>query len=74
MNCDISVYMHGVHADLNETFAVGNIDEESKKLIEGTYSCLHKAIEICKPDVMYKEIGDVIEKEAKVWGLSVVRR
>lgn len=74
VNCDVSIYKNGVHSDLNETFVVGETDPESIKLIEGTYSCLHKAIKICKPGVMYRELGNVIEAEAKLWGLSVVRR
>jgi len=36
INCDVSVFLKGVHADLNETFVVGTTDEESLKLIEGT--------------------------------------
>lgn len=32
--------------DLNETFFVGNVDEESKKLVQCTYECLEKAISI----------------------------
>jgi len=74
LNCDISVYLGGVHADLNETFAIGEIDQESINLIEGTYSALHKSIQMCKPGVMYRECGNVIETEAKKWNLSVVRR
>jgi len=73
VNLDISVYYKGMHADLNETFCVGNVDDDSKYLIEHTYRALEKAIAICKPDVMYKEIGNVIEKYAKEHGLSVVR-
>lgn len=36
--------------------------------MEHTYKALEKAIAICKPDVMYKEIGNVIEKYAKEHG------
>lgn len=32
--------------DLNETFFVGNVDEESRKLVQCTYECLEKAIAI----------------------------
>lgn len=32
-----------------------------------------KAIEICKPGAMYKEVGNVIEKYVTEHGLSVVR-
>ncbi|KAJ6620275.1 peptidase M24, structural domain-containing protein [Mycena sp. CBHHK59/15] len=39
----------GFHGDLNGTYPVGQIDEESAKLILTTRECLDKAIEICKP-------------------------
>jgi methionine aminopeptidase len=30
--------------DLNETFFVGKVDEDSEKLVRTTYECLEKAI------------------------------
>jgi hypothetical protein len=44
---DISVYHNGFHSDLNETFLVGTVDEDSLKLVRVTYECLFKAIEAC---------------------------
>jgi methionyl aminopeptidase len=32
VNLDISVYYNGFHADLNETFFVGNVDSEGRKV------------------------------------------
>jgi len=62
-----------MHADLNETYAVGKVDDASLHLMKHTYKALEKAIEICKPDVMYKEIGNTIEKYISQHGLSIVR-
>lgn len=50
----------GFHADLNETYAVGEIDEESKKLIRTTRECLDEAIKICKPGALFRDIGKVM--------------
>ena len=44
----ISVYKHGFHSDLNETFFVGNVDQKSRDLVRTTYECLEKAIEMSK--------------------------
>ncbi len=33
VNLDISVYYKGMHADLNETFAVGKVDDASLFLV-----------------------------------------
>ncbi|TKY63694.1 Methionine aminopeptidase 1A [Spatholobus suberectus] len=46
VNIDVTVYYKGVHGDLNETYFVGNVDEESRQLVECTYECLEKAISI----------------------------
>lgn len=42
---DITVYHNGFHGDLNETFFLGDVDEEAKKLVQTTYECLMQAID-----------------------------
>lgn len=37
VNVDVSVFLDGYHADLNETYVVGEVDDESKHLIKATY-------------------------------------
>lgn len=37
VNVDVSVYYKGWHGDLNETFVVGEVDEEGKMLIKTTH-------------------------------------
>ncbi|ESO09558.1 hypothetical protein HELRODRAFT_73702 [Helobdella robusta] len=73
LNVDISVFHRGFHGDLNETFFIGNISAKAKTLVRVTNECLKKAIEIVKPGVKYREIGDVIQKHAQSHGFSVVR-
>lgn len=73
VNLDISLYIDGFHADLNETYFVGNVDEKSRHLVQSTYECMMKGIEIVKPGVLYREVGNVIQKHATANGLSVVR-
>jgi methionyl aminopeptidase len=70
---DVSLYYKGMHADLNETYAVGNIDKRGKELIASTYDCLWNAIDKCKPGYFYRDLGDVITKTAKKSKFSVVR-
>ena len=36
VNVDVSLYKDGFHADLNETYVVGDTDEASKQLIQTT--------------------------------------
>jgi len=74
-NIDVTVYHHGFHGDLNETILVGDkVSEEDQKLVAVTYECLQKAIDIVRPGVKYREIGNVIEKIARNNKFSVVRR
>ena len=37
VNVDVSTYYGGYHGDLNETYAVGEVDEATKKLMKVTY-------------------------------------
>ncbi|CAK5270896.1 unnamed protein product, partial [Mycena citricolor] len=73
VNLDVSVYHQGFHADLNATYPVGKIDDESAKLLRVTRECLDKAIAMCKPGALFRDVGNVIEPHAKANGCSVVR-
>ncbi|XP_072038923.1 methionine aminopeptidase 1-like [Amphiura filiformis] len=73
VNVDITVYHGGYHGDLNETFFVGEVDEQYKNLVRVTHECLQQAIDLVKPGVRYREIGNVIQKHAQAHGYSVVR-
>nr|CAD7408678.1 unnamed protein product [Timema cristinae] len=70
---DVTVYHRGYHGDLNETFLVGDVSPEAKKLVRVTSECLSKSIDIVKPGEKYREIGNVIQKHAQSHGFSVVR-
>src|SRR3954471_6286789 len=45
VNLDVTLYLDGVHGDCNATFAVGEIDDQSRRLIAVTRECLDRAIE-----------------------------
>lgn len=47
----------GFHGDVNATYPVGRIDDESKKLIRTTRECLDEAIKLCKPGFLIRDIG-----------------
>lgn len=72
-NVDVTVYHRGFHGDLNETFLVGNVSPEAKKLVKVTSECLLRAINIVQPGEKYREVGNVIQKHAQAHGFSVVR-
>ncbi|KAI0062292.1 methionine aminopeptidase [Artomyces pyxidatus] len=73
VNLDVSLFHDGFHGDLNETYPVGQIDEDSKKLIRTTRKCLDEAIKQCKPGALIRDLGKTIEPIARANGCSVVK-
>lgn len=73
VNVDVTAYYKGYHGDLNETYTVGQVDDASKKLIKAAHDCLHKAMAEVKPDMRFRDIGDIISKYAQQQGFSVVK-
>jgi methionyl aminopeptidase len=73
LNIDVSVFHDGFHGDLNETMAIGNVDARGLELIKTTRECLDLAIAACKPGVLYRDMGNIIQKHASSHGFSVVK-
>lgn len=73
VNLDVTCYIDGVHGDTNATFAVGEIDDESRALIKATEECTWRGIEAVKSGRPLSDIGRAIEDHAKLHKLGVVR-
>lgn len=73
VNVDVTVYLNGFHADLNETYCVGEVKEEAKALIRAANRALEEAIAICKPGVMYRKVGAKIQEVIDQTPYSIVR-
>jgi methionyl aminopeptidase len=73
VNIDITAFIDGVHGDTNATFLAGDVDEESRLLVERTHEALVRAIKAVKPGRRVNVIGRVIEAYAKRFGYGVVR-
>ncbi|MDI5961635.1 type I methionyl aminopeptidase [Streptomyces sp. SL13] len=73
VNLDVTAYIHGVHGDTNATYLCGEVDEESRLLVERTRESLDRAIKAVKPGRQINIIGRVIESYAKRFGYGVVR-
>ena len=61
------------HGDCAATFAVGNISDEAKKLIDVTKQCFYEGINAIKPDGRVGDISNAIQAYAKKHGYDVVR-
>ena len=73
VNVDITAYLDGVHGDTNATFLAGDVDEESRLLVERTEESLRRAIRAVKPGRRMNVVGRVIESYAKRFDYGVVR-
>ena len=72
-NIDITAFKHGVHGDTNATFLVGEVDEESRLLVERTHEATMRGIKAVVPGRQLNVIGRVIESYARRFGYGVVR-
>jgi methionyl aminopeptidase len=73
VNIDVTAYIGGVHGDNNATFLAGDVDEESRLLVERTRESLNRAIKAVVPGRELNVVGRVIEKYAARFGYGVVR-
>jgi methionyl aminopeptidase len=73
INIDITAFKDGVHGDTDATYLVGDVDEESRLLVERTQEALARAIKAVRPGRRLNVIGRVIESYAKRFGYGVVR-
>jgi methionyl aminopeptidase len=73
VNLDVTIYLDGVHGDTNATFFVGEVDEESKRLVQVTRECLDKGIDAVRPGGTVRDIGRAIQAHAEGNGFGVVR-
>ena len=73
VNCDITIYLDGMHGDCSKTFFVGNVSEENKKLVRATEESLNRAIATVYDGSKLNDIGRAIESYINPLGYSIVR-
>ncbi len=77
INIDITAFLTvdglGVHGDTDATYLVGEVDEESRLLVERTREAMMRGVKAVAPGRQINVIGRVIEAYAKRFGYGVVR-
>ncbi|MDF2145930.1 type I methionyl aminopeptidase [Knoellia sp. p5-6-4] len=73
VNIDITAYIGGVHGDTDATYLCGDVDEESRLLVERTREAMMRGIKAAQPGREVNIIGRVIESYARRFGYGVVR-
>jgi methionyl aminopeptidase len=73
VNVDITGFIGGVHGDTNATFLAGDVDGESRLLVERTHEAMMRGIRAVAPGRHLNAVGRVIESYARRFGYGVVR-
>lgn len=73
VNIDITAFLDGVHGDTDATYLVGDVDEESRLLVERTHEATMRGIKAVAPGRPLNAVGRVIEAYARRFGYGVVR-
>ena len=73
LSIDCGAIIEGWHGDAAVTVPVGDVDDESKRLLEVTRASLEAAIEHVMADNRLGDIGAAVEGVAERAGFSVVR-
>ena len=73
LSLDFGVEIGGFYGDAAITGAIGQVDEESRKLVEVTQRCLAAGIEQMRAGNRLGEVGAAVQELAESEGFSVVR-
>ncbi|MBG55941.1 MAG: type I methionyl aminopeptidase [Deltaproteobacteria bacterium] len=73
LNVDITCILDGYYGDASRMFIIGDVPEDTKKLVEVTHECLKLGIKQVFPSKRLGDIGHAIQKHAENNGFSVVR-
>lgn len=71
INIDVTVYLEGYHGDTSETFLIGSVNEQGRKLVDVARRCRDQAIAACGPGQPLCVIGNTISKVANSNGFRV---
>jgi len=71
VNLDVSVCYKGLHADLNETFFIGECDVSSQTVVRAAYETLQVAARKIRPGTLYRELGGLAQAEASRHNCSI---
>jgi methionyl aminopeptidase len=73
LNIDVSLSRDGVFADTCKMFFVGDCSIQAKRIVKCAQECTYAGISVVGPGVSLREIGKAIDKQARLYGYSVVR-
>ena len=73
INIDVTTEVDGFHGDTSETFTIGQVSDEAKRLVHTARLCRDRAISLVAPGARLGDIGAEIQRFAESNGFSVVK-
>ena len=73
VNVDVSTILDGYYSDSSRMFAIGEISEENRRLIEVTREAVYKGLEQVRPWGRLGDVGAAVHKHALDNGYTVVK-
>jgi len=73
VNCDVTIYLDGMHGDCSATFLIGDVDPETRRLVAVTEQCLAAGIAAVRPGGRVRDVGRAIQAVADGEGFGIVR-
>lgn len=73
VSCDVGATLDGFVGDAARTFLVGNVPDETRKLVEVTRECFFEALRYCRVGYRISDISKAIQAHAESHGYGVVR-
>lgn len=73
VNVDLTTIVDGWHGDSSETYVIGKVSDEARRLVQTTFDSLYLGIDAIHPFGKISDIGHAIERFARSKGYSVVQ-
>ena len=73
VNIDVTFVLDGWHGNSSRMYAAGQLKRAAERLIEVTYECLMRGVEVIRPGARMGDIGQAIQSFAEAQRCSVVR-
>jgi methionyl aminopeptidase len=73
MNIDYTCILDGYFGDNSRMVCIGEVPEETQKLVDTAYECMMKGIETVRPGSRLYDIGKAIQDHAHQFNYGVVR-
>ena len=73
VSIDVGVHYKGYHGDTADTFCVGQVTEQARRLIDNTRRCFYNSLAFARPGYRLGDMGHAVQQTAEEEGFAPVR-